>query len=99
VEVLFTLIVVLRIVLHVPSEFFLKSSHVSMTVGFGAHAAAKIATAPSPVHASFESPFASPRSVSSPPSSPQPLRLCGHTSTRLAQRGIQNEALDDSRRG
>jgi hypothetical protein len=45
VEVLFTLIVVLRTVLHVPSEFFLKSSHVSMTVGFGAHAAAKIATA------------------------------------------------------
>jgi hypothetical protein len=36
---------VLRTVLHVPSEFFLKSSHVSMTVGFGAHAAAKIATA------------------------------------------------------
>jgi hypothetical protein len=43
VEVLFTLIVVLRTVLQVPSEFFLKSSHVRMTVGFGAHAAAKIA--------------------------------------------------------
>lgn len=43
VEVLFTLIVVLRTVLQVPSEFFLKSSHVSMTVGFGAHAAPKIA--------------------------------------------------------